>query len=413
MADVISQVGTGTSQPSDFELFINGVKFTHFTRGFVKLSFEQAASQFEFSYADLRENLDDVWPIRAGDACEIRLRKQLLVTGYIDDIAVQYEADRVEFTARGRSKLGDLVDSSAHYKRGRWSSATLEEIATNLVEPFDGIEVEVDPVKGYNARFKHFAIDQGESVMETISRAARPRGLHPVSTPKGNLRLMSAGQDTLDYELHYGVNIIRGERLDSHLSRHSAYFLRGQSPGDDEADRETITQEEAAIFDANILRYRPLLLVGSGHQGRAALKRRAIWERNRRAGQGERVIYRVDGFGPDDTSLWMPGPLVRIFDRRLQVDGALLLIACAYTFAAEGDEGGRVTDLTFVRKAAFDLVEAYPRTKRRRPREPKSTGTIPWLPGSEALTSAEEAELRRRHSTWDGSGSPSTDSDFF
>jgi prophage tail gpP-like protein len=371
----------GRQQQSDFELFVNGNEFRHFTRGFVKLSLEQVASSFEFSYADLRIDLGEDWPINAGDACQIYLRNKLLLTGYIDDISVQYDANKLALTAKGRSKLGDLVDSSAHYKNGRFGGRTLLEISTRLVAPFgtkasDRIQVEIDEVGDYAKTFKRFAINPGESVVETITRAAQARGFHPISTPEGNLRLIAAGEDVIqNFRVEYGVNVIRGERLDSVVGRHSAYFLKGQSPSDADENRRTTAQEQAAIFDAQIERYRPLLLVSTGQKGRAALRRRAIWERNRRQGQGERLIYRVDGFGPTNEDLWFPGPSVRILDDRLQVHESRLLSAAAYTFSAEGDEGGRVTDLTFVDKAAFALV-------------------------SQTLTPKEQARADKQHKDW-------------
>lgn len=348
----------------DFELFINGNKFERFTRGFVRLSIEQAASEFEFSYVDIRVNLDADWPIKAGDACTIKLQDQLLVTGFIDDTSVEYQAGQLTLRARGRSTLGDIVDSSAHFKKGRWKNVTLEQIAKDLCEPF-GIEVSIDRVDEYNKRFPKFAIDPGETVMECITRAARYRGLWPSSDPEGPLRLLSPGARVLNnVSLEYGRNIIRGMRSDTYARRHSAYFLRGQSPSDDEANGRTTAQENGAVFDDQIERYRPLIFVSTSQKGKRDLQRRAIWERNRRASQSERVIYNVDGFGFGEgfaREVWMPGSLLSVEDPRLQIDGRMVIAACAFRFAADGREGGRVTDLTLLRKEAFDLLEKYPR----------------------------------------------------
>lgn len=375
----------------DFEIFIGDKKFRHFTRGFVKLSLEQAASQFEFQYADLSIDAGDEWPIDVGDPCTIKLQDRLLLTGFIDDLSVQYAADRLQLTARGRSNVGDLVDSSAHYKRGRWSKATLQTIADNLCEPFD-VKVDIDRVGNFNKPFPRFALDPGETVIEALTRAAKYRGLYPVSDPDGRLRFMAVGARELPAQLEYGVNIIRGERFDSYSSRHSAYFLRGQSPSDDDAAGRTTAEENAAIFDEQIQRYRPLLMVSTSQKGKADLQRRAIWERNRRAGEGERLIYRVDGFGFGQGAgreVWMPGPLVPIKDKRLRVDSTLVLSACVYRFDAEGENGGRVTDLTFTRKEAFDLKETYPRRNRG-----------DWDGGYE-LTNQERAIMFKRHFGWD------------
>lgn len=353
----------------DFELFIGDTKFTHFTEGFVRLSMEQAASTFEFSYVDLTIDQNEPWPIVAGDECTIRLENRLMLTGYIDDISIQYTADSLRLRARGRSKVGDLVDSSAFYKRGRWFGATLQRIAEDLCEPFN-IGVEVDPVGDYAKPYNRVAIEHGESVIELLTRIAKYRGLYPVSTPLGDLRFIAVGSREIEVPIEYGRNVINGERFDTQATRHSAYFLKGQSPSTDEDNGRVTMQEAALIIDEGIDRYRPLLLVSTNQKGKNDLKRRAIWERNRRAGQSERLIYRVDGYTYTEgfgNELWFPGVSVRIVDPRLRVDGSLLLIDCAYRFAADGENGGRVTDLTFTRKEAFDLVEAYPKQRRNKP----------------------------------------------
>lgn len=365
----------------DFELFIGQQKLTSFTNGWVKRELDAAADSYEFQYADLRLGPGEPVPIRAGDKCTITLRGNTLLTGYVDDTSFQYNADSLTLTVRGRSKTGDLVDSSAVRQSGRWSNATLRTIAADLCDPFN-IDVTVDPLEGLTDTFKRYAIEPGESCFDAIQRACRLRSAWATCTVDGGLHITRADTGRRSpIALEYGKNIISGERFDSWAQRHSAYLLKGQVPSDEELEGTASSQLAEYVVDEGLNRYRPLLLVSTGHDRKGDLKRRAQWERNRRAGTGERLLYRIDGYGYESSDyvgqfkqhrrdtyrLWEPNMLVKIVDPRLEADDWYLVAAVSYRWQAEGDDGGRTTDLTLTRKEAFSLQD-YPRRKRARTR---------------------------------------------
>lgn len=362
----------------DFELFVGGQSLTSFTNGWVKRELDTGADSFEFQYADLRLRPGEPIPVQAGDECVIKLKGNTLLTGYVDDTSVQYSAESLSLTVRGRSKTGDLVDCSVVRKSGRWSNATLETIARDVCKPFD-VSATVDPLEGMERTFKRFAVEPGESCFDLIQRASRLRSAWATCDTNGNLHITRAETGRrAPVALEYGKNIISGERFDSWAQRHSDYVLKGQVPSDDELSGPASTQIVDGIVDQGLNRYRPLLLVSTGHDRKGDLKRRAQWERNRRAGTGERTLYRVDGYGYDSkkyvgqfkqhqrstTRLWEPNMMVKVTDPRFEMDDWYLVAAVSYRWQAEGDDGGRTTDLTITRPEAFSLQE-YPKRKRK------------------------------------------------
>jgi prophage tail gpP-like protein len=352
----------------DFEIFINGGRYSQISRGWVTRQLESAADEFQFTYADLRIDLGEPFPIEAGDACEIYLQSKLMLTGYVDDISIEYQADSLTLTARGRSKAGDLVDSSAVYKTSRLDGKKLRDIVSSLCAPYR-VPVEIQSVPDVDVPFRRFAIDPGESVFDVIQRAAKLRGLWPVSKPDGTLHLIRASEGkTATVSLEYGKNIAQGGRYDSWAQRHSVYFLKGQVPGDGPLTKQAAAEIADIVVDDAINRYRPLLVVSTGHDRKGDLKRRAQWERNRRAGTGERLQYRVDGFGYDG-ELWEPNTLVHVLDPRLRVDDTLLTASVSYRWQAADDDAGRLTDLILTRKEAF-MLQDYPSSKLRPPPPP-------------------------------------------
>jgi prophage tail gpP-like protein len=384
---------------SDFELFIGEHRFATFTNGWVKRELDTLADSFEFQYADLRTDLSKPVPIRAGDECSIRLRGQLLLTGYIDDTSVQYTADSLTLTARGRSKTGDLVDCSIVRKTGRWRNVTLRRIVEDLCKPFD-ISVEAEPFDGLDERFTRFAVEPGESVNDAIQRACRLRSCWATCTPEGNVLLTRAGlSERTGTVIRYGTNIISGERFESWQQRHNAYLLKGQTVSDEELSGTSAAQLSDVIFDEGLNRYRPLLLVSTGQDRKGDLRRRAQWEANRRAGSGERWLYRVDGYGfnvllpefqqnrRDGFVLWQPNQLVQVEDPRTGTSDELLVAAISYRWQAEGADGGRTTDITLTRKEAFTL-QRYPRRKDTRNVELDNFYYSVWTANSPAYLEA-------------------------
>lgn len=374
--------------PNDFEIFFGKEKLTTITNGWVKREFDTASDSFEFQYADLRVGPGDPLIARPGAPVTIKLRGNLLLTGFVDDTSIQYSADSLSLTVRGRSKTADLVDCSAVRKSGRWTNATLSTICNDLCEPF-GIDVEVDQLEGMSETFKRFAIDPGETCFDAIQRACRLRSAWATCTVEGGLLITRASSERfVGTALEYGKNILSGQRFDSWMQRHSQYLLRGQIPSDDEMSGTASSQLSEFVVDEGLDRYRPLLLVSTGHDRKGDLKRRAQWERNRRAGSGERLLYRVDGYGYDSNEyvgqfkqnrrdsfkLWKPNVLVKVVDPRLEAEDWFLVAAVSYRWAADGEDGGRATDLTLTRKEAFGL-QTYP---KRKPPPPPPDPIFPW-----------------------------------
>lgn len=356
---------------TDFEILVYGtdgtaVSFTEFTSGWVRSSLDKAADSFEFNYADLRLDLDDPVPVEVGDSVEIKLEKKLILTGYIDDVSVRYDASTLRLTCRGRSKTGDLVDCSAikpGSKSGKWSGATVERIAKDICAPF-GIQVEVEKTEDSVRPFAKFAIQHGERAIDCIKRAAKKRALHAYSDEYGKLIIGTAGSKVVEnYQIEYGINVIVGERYETSQTRHSSITMRAQVAGTRKDGKRVSSSIVAEVQDDAVDRYRPLLMVTTGQGGREGLKKRAIWERNKRAGMGERLIYKVDGYGhPAD--LWRKNVMTRAVDPRANVLGMFLVIEVVWKFSAQGADGGRVTDLTLGRKNAYMLEAEYPKRKR-------------------------------------------------
>lgn len=319
-------------------------------------SIEQIAGTFELSITERWPGQPQASPIRAGQACQVLLDGEPVITGYTDTLQIDLGATSHDLRVSGRDKTGDLVDCSAIYKSGQWRNVTIDQVARDLLAPFGlGVFVHTD----VGAPFPTFNIQEGETVFECLDRAARMRALLLVSDPLGNLVITRASQQLLPVALEEGVNILHGRWEFSWKERHSSYLLKGQAKGTDTFHGAAAARPSGQVTDEAIDRYRPLIVLAEEHGAGPSLRDRAEWERNVRQGRGNRGTITVQGWRRPDGQLWMPNALVRVRSPLLWLDADLLVVGCAWTL----DERGTTTELTVSRREAFDLVEGISASK--------------------------------------------------
>lgn len=339
------------------ELKVNGRLYGGWEQVSIQRGIEQIAGAFTLSVTD-RWNTEagqKAFEIKPGQTCEVWVDGQIVITGYIDETEPAYDATSHAITVTGRDKTGDLVDCGAIYKSGHWINKTIAQIAQDLIAPFGiGLKVQAD----IGAPLPVFAIQEGASVFEELERAARMRALLLVSDGQGNLVLTRAGTDRAGAHLLEGGNILRASGMLSWKDRFSHYIVKGQRTGNDHAFAATVAQQQEAVKDATINRYRPLVLLAEDQDGNATLRQRAEWERNVRAGRGTRATVTVQGWQANG-KLWQPNTLTRLQSPRLAADLDLLIVSVNYTL----DDSGALTVLDLAQPQAFDTIEGVKQTR--------------------------------------------------
>lgn len=352
--------------PHDIELRIDSVLYGGFKNGEVTFSLEGLAHQFSLTYTNRWVEGQEPWPIEVGDEAEILIDGEKLLTGYIDRPFVQYTATSETMRASGRSRTEDLVDCSPVLDPGRWTNATLDQILRDIGDPF-GIQTLV--AEENPKRFGRFSLNSGERAIDAIMRAAQIRGLFPYCDADGALRVEAIGARTTETRLEHGINILSGSRDENWANRFSDYIYKGQRAGNDETFARAASQLQAQVQDDELVsrsRYRPHVVVKYHGEDRDDLEKRAIFERNRRAGQSERVVIVTPGF-KNAEGFWQPNTLVTVRDPRLQLEDARLLVTTVrYRFDATARAGGYVTELTLTEPEAFEIGPYRPKRRRGR-----------------------------------------------
>lgn len=354
----------------------NGRELFGWTSLTIRKSLEQLAHEFSLEVTNqavgplgqvIHTGVDVITPrtmadeLTDADECTIYVDDQLVITGYVDDFDFNHTAQASTLRVSGFSKTGDLTACSAIYGTGLWTDATIATIANNLCSPY-GISV---VAFGSNALtpIKRFKLEQGETVYEAIARAAEMRSLLLTTNAQGNLDLLTASTGDAVAALELGGNILAGGVTRTSRDRHSSYLFKGQTAADDAWNGKQASQLSGSIDDQYVRRHRPLIVLSEKQRTKEDLGKRAIWERNVRAGRSVRYRATVEEWTADTGALWEPNINATIRDEWCQIEQDMLVVSAEMVL--DGRE--RVTHLDFMDRSAFDPEPwVKPPVKRRR-----------------------------------------------
>lgn len=335
-------------------LEINGRRFDGWETIRIERTLETLSGAFSLGVSDKWPGFNAVWEINEGDKCTVRIDKDVVVTGFVDDTAPSIDADSHNIDVAGRDNTGDLVDCSAIHNPSQWSGQKLEKIVRDLIAPFGGIKLITQVNTG--EPFKKFALEQGETVHEAITRLCKLRAVLPYADGRGNLIITTAGKNRNATALVQGENVKSVRGTFSHKERFSEIHVKSQTKGSDDQPVSVTTGWKGLAKDSEIKRYRPLLVVAESQANAKQCQERATWEKNTRFGKGRKVVVTVQGWrqGPKATDpLWDVNSLVFLKASAAKANGTFLISGVVYTL---DDDGGTITELTLVKPEAYQLI---------------------------------------------------------
>lgn len=333
----------------NIQLAVAGTRYGGWKKININRGIEQIAGSFEVTVTERWPDQIAQRKIKHGEEVTVYIDDAPVITGYVDDVLPSYDSGNHELVIAGRDKTADLVDCSAEHKTGQWINRTLKQIADDLCKPY-GITV-IDLV-GDAKKFKLYKINDGESVFEALSRAARIRGVLLISDGLGHLVITRAGTGRVLAPLIKGHNILSASATLSDRDRYQTYVVKGQHQGFDDTSPADNSARKFTITDKQVGRYRNLTLLAEDQADTDDCKKRGTHERNLRAGRAERAQVTINDW-QHETGLWQPNEIVTLHDDWLGVNGNLLIVSVAFKL----DEGGELTTLEVARKEAFGVIE--------------------------------------------------------
>lgn len=320
-------------------LAIDGMVYSGWTGVRITRAIDTLSGEFELELVDRERTGAARLDIRAGAACEVRIGDETVITGWVDRVSPQMDAQSHSISVSGRDKAADLIDCSAVAKPGSWTNTALETIAVALAAPFG---IRVTAKASTKPTIRRFAIQQGETVQSAIERLCRYRGLLAVSTRNGDVELITPDQGEPVATLIEGANLLMLAAMHDVSDRFSDYILKGQASGSDDLNGKAASAPSATAKDPAIARYRPLVVIGEEQSDIASLEKRAKWEAIVRAARAQEATVHVLGWRQSaGGALWDRNVIAHLKAPSLFMDAPMLVTVAVLA----KDERGTVTEL--------------------------------------------------------------------
>jgi len=348
------------------ELLVNDKVYSGWLEASVTRSLDAIAGSFSLSATDRWAVDSKRWEIFPGDKCQLRIDSVAIVTGWVDRASPSYDADSHSISISGRDATGDLVDCSAVVKSNELRGLKLEQIVSELTNPF-GLSVKSEVDTG--EPFARFGIQPSETVFEAINRAAQQRFMVVTTDGEGSIIIANIGEKRATDSLIEGKNIKSAQAEYDFTRRFSEYKVIAQTHAVNDGWEDAVTSVTMTATDENVKRYRPKIIAGETSATLGSAQNRAELEAAQRAGKSTRVSVVVQGWKQSDGKLWEMNSMVPVLSPYLSQDGELLIARVQFGIS---DSSGMTTELGLSRPDAYLLGQLKGRKKK------KGIGPDPW-----------------------------------
>lgn len=355
-------------------LSVNGKRYEGWKSGSISRSVEAAAGSFTLQSIDKWERDKNPWQIYPGDKCEVEIDGVKLITGYVDSVAPSLSATEHSIAISGRDVTCDIVDCSAVVPSFEIRGQTIYGLASLLCKPFG---VEVIDESDDSSVIPVAAVQPGETVFSCLEREARKKEVMITTNGEGALVLGKVGKSRAADRLEQGKNILSASAEYDYSQRYSEYIVKAQaSPTGDSAAAWNPPQNavEARHTDANIKRYRPLIITAESESYEQSAQTRAMKEALQRAGDSAAVSVSVAGWTQSNGELWPLGAYVDVKIPYLYIDDDLIISEITFNAAPS-----MTTDMTLKRADSFlNIDKSKGKKKKKKSSDKKGTIETDW-----------------------------------
>lgn len=334
----------------DLTLFVGQQQVSGWNSIRVTRGIERIPSDFEIEMTERYPGEVAELVIQPGDACQVKLGSDLVITGYVDRFMPSIEVGRHSIRVTGRGKCQDLVDCAAEWPGGQILNSSVLQIAQKLASYY-GITVTASGDDGRaGLSVPQFNLLLGETGFEIIERICRYRALLAYDGADGNLILSGVGTVSAASGFAQGVNVQRASASYSMDQRYSEYvaFLQSTDVFTDLGDGGN---QLGVFLDKGVSRHRRHVIISeAGGGGMDVCLQRAAWEAARRFGRSGSIAITTDSWRDSAGILYEPNTLVPISIPILKTDGKTWLIS-QVTYKL--NENGTTCDLVMMPPDAF------------------------------------------------------------
>lgn len=349
------------------EIEVNGVSYLNFLNAGVEFSLTNFARFFDFTAVATEGN---PLPFKVGDACEITIDGELVLTGFIERIDISYSSGDHTIRVSGRDKVGDLVDSSLE-KLDIQGDISLEDVIRRVLEELTFTDISViNLVEGLENFVKDTDIlspSTGQNSWDFIETLARKKNVLLRTnndsdilidrSPAGSVGGFRGGfnRTTLANRLNNSTNnILSSSSSFDDTEVFNKYTVRSQS---NVSTLQSIIESSTATVDKfgeaiqeDIRTTRQLVLQAENASVNDELIKRAEWEANFRQARQRVYTCTINGFRDSQGVIWDVNQLIRVDDDFAGINGNMLIDSVTFIFDLTG---GEETTLSLVQAGSY------------------------------------------------------------
>ena len=366
-------------QPDEVEIKIGDVTHKGWTRYEIDSDLLTPADAWRVTLAQPVVTLPS--SVVEGAAVEVRLNRDTVLSGRLDERVLTVSAGQHELQLSGRDGAGVLLDCSSPLLAMR--NLTLDAIVAKVVRPMGISRIRIDAVAKLTR--EKVNTEPGDTAWDSLRRAAEANGLWPWFEPDGTLVVGGPRYDlppvaTLTLRADgKGNNVLNLAEHRSIVERHSEVTVYGQAhaSGSGTGERDGHHNIKATVYDSGMLGYLPKVLVDHEaiNNDIARARARKVISDGRLKGYTLNALVR--GHRTDDGLLWTPGQRVIVKSEPHGLDGVYFLIARRFT----GDKSaGQRTQLTLKEDGVW-VLDAHPSRRKHRRGKNSMPGKIVDLSG--------------------------------
>src|SRR5437868_14707721 len=124
-----------TPRDSMLIIIVGGMRFGGWKDVRVSRGIERACGDFDIGCTQRWPGEDARFEIPEGASCEIWIGNDKVLTGYVDMVDVEYDAENATCKIAGRSKTCDLVDCSPDFTDAELAGLSIVAVAQNVAKP--------------------------------------------------------------------------------------------------------------------------------------------------------------------------------------------------------------------------------------------------------------------------------------
>lgn len=358
-------------------LEVNGIPYGNFKQGSISSRLDVLCNAMRFTLA--RDKTSPL-PFREGSLCKVLIDDELVFTGSIEKLNIDYDKTNHVLVVVGRDLTGDLLDSTLEKISGIGRGTSLKDIIKIILAQLskDTIDVlgiagvtveEVEKIDGFNTAADIASPETGDNAWKFIEELARKRQVLLKTDENSNIIITRSQPTVLQNGILKNVvgaednNIIKGSMAYDLTKRFAVYIIQTQEnlialEDERSPDLDQVVSQRGRILDSEIRKGRQMVLAPKFAAASKDNENRAVWERNIRKGRGKLYRVTVAGFRIGGV-LWKINTLVNVRDDFCGLgkpDGepaVMLINSVEFTFSLTR---GSITKLTLVDKDTYTLL---------------------------------------------------------